>query len=292
MVLVGSVTTLLFGALTWGGWTVLPRAPSLGTALGAALGTVLLAAIAAYGAWLAWRGLRGYSRRSAWSDRAMLAVAAGFGVLGATGLAFAVVDVLRTDPLMALRASWISEVGGGWRMGMFVFAFPLQLAAHELGHVLCGRLVGFGFVSIQVGPWCLDRELGRWRVTFRPLAFGFGGRAMMRFRHEDRLGPRQAVFAAGGPAANLLHALLAGLAAAALSPPHSSPSAFAVGLLGGCEAQGLVLGVLNLVPIGLAGTDGARILQALRRPRALVAVRAGPSLEVKPPPFLRVVDKE
>lgn len=40
--------------------------------------------------------------------------------------------------------------------------------------------------------------------------------------------------------------------------------AVALGVLKGCAAEGMVLCVLNLLPVPGTGTDGARIVQALR----------------------------
>ena len=204
--------------------------------------------------------------------RAVLLVA---GVVLAIGVVAsylaAVVTVARVGPVVLQRASWHSLDGGAWFIVMMSLALPLHLAAHELGHALAGRWVGYEFLSIQVGPFCLDRPSGRWRVTWQPLQFGLGGRASAARGGSRRLARRTAIFAAGGPAANLLLALVAGLAAAAVPLPETAPGAVAVGFLNGCAAQGVILCVLNLVPIRGAGADGARILEALRRPGERVA---------------------
>jgi hypothetical protein len=147
---------------------------------------------------------------------------------------------------------------------MMTMALPLQLAAHEMGHIAAGRWVGFDFLNIQVGPLCLDRPSYRWRVTWQPVSFGLGGRATMTFHGKLGLPRCSAIFAAGGPAANLLFALAAGLVVVAVPAPGSSAAAVAVGLLKGCAVQGAILGAYNLLPVRGAGTDGARIVMALR----------------------------
>jgi hypothetical protein len=71
------------------------------------------------------------------------------------------------------------------------------------------------------------------------------------------------MFAAGGPAANLLLAAFSGLISAAVRPT-SALAALMVGVLNACAAQGVLLCAYNLIPIRLAGNDGARILEALQ----------------------------
>jgi hypothetical protein len=124
--------------------------------------------------------------------------------------------------------------------------------------------VGFEFVSIQVGPICLNRRARQWRVTWQPLQFGLGGRATVLFHGSPDFSQRSAVFAAGGPAANLLLALVAWVASAGAPLPETAAAAVALGVLKGCAAEGIILCVLNLIPVPGTGTDGARILHALR----------------------------
>jgi len=243
------------------------RASSPWGALKGMVAAGLLFAVAVYGAWLAGRGLRGYSRPTLRTDRLLFTAAVFLCAAGVASYLAMMVTFFSVGPVVLQRASWHSLNGTAWIAAMMSLALPLQLAAHELGHVVAGHLVGFEFLSIQVGPFCLDRPCGRWRVTWQPLAFGLGGRATVAFHGSHRLPQRTATFAAGGPAANLLLALVAGVAAAAAPLPGTAAAAVAVGFLNGCAAEGVLLCVLNLVPVRGTGTDGARILHALRPPR-------------------------
>lgn len=292
MMVVGSVIAVLFGALGCALAAAIPEQRSLGSAIGLGALMAFLLAIAAYGAWLAWRGGRGYSRPSPLVHRAMIAVYAVFMLAAAAGMVAWFVSVSRGDPVRLQRAPWWSLGGGEWRLAMLALSLPLQLLAHELGHVLAGRLVGFGFLSLQVGPFHLDRSLGRWRLTLRPLELGLGGRAEVWSEDHRRLPQRSAVFAAGGPAANLVVALLALLASAAIGVPVTAPGAVAAGLLGGCAWSGVALTLLNLLPVGGAGTDGARILTALRARRRPPREADEGVLAARKTSNLRVVNRE
>ncbi len=232
-------------------------------------------AIAAYGAALAWRGLRGYSRPTARSRRMLVAAACVFIGGGLAEALYAFVRAFTVGPVILQRAPWYSFDGSAWYAVLASVAVPLQLAAHELGHVVAGHLVGFEFHSIQVGPFCLDRLSGPWRMTWQPLALGLGGRATVVTRGGGRLPHRKAAFAAGGPAGNLLLTLAAVLAAAVAPTPTTAAGAFAGGFLHACVVLGIVFCLVNLVPVRGAGTDGARIVEALGAVRNAVVESDG-----------------
>lgn len=266
MLTVGVLFVLTFGVL---GVFILHEAGaarSASNALGTTALAMLVLAPAVYGLVLAWRGLRGVWRPRSATRRLALAVGVVLAAASLAAVPAAIVRLVRTDHLAMFRGGLHSVGGLDWYMTLMIFTLPVQLAAHELGHVLAGRWVGFEFLSIQVGPFCLDRALGPWRVTWQPLAFGFGGRATMLFHGRENLPRRSAIFAAGGPAANLLLAALAGFAAAA-AHPSSGLAALIVGVLNACALQGVLLGAYNLIPIRLASNDGARILEALQAMR-------------------------
>jgi hypothetical protein len=292
MALVGLLLACSFGAL---GLFIVREIVAATSSILDSLGLLLFAALvltpALYGAWLAWRGIRGYSR-PAGDQRIMVAILAVIFLCGLAGFGNAVLTVFRLGPALVQHAPWYTQQGGAWQFVMMTMAVPFQLAAHELGHIAAGRWVGFEFLSVQVGPFCLDRPSHHWRVTWQPLTFGLGGRATMAF--HGKLGfPRcSAIYAAGGPAANLLFALAAGLVVAALPAPESSAAAVAVGLLEGCAIEGAILGLYNLLPVRGAGTDGARIVTALQTPRELTVVprnSAAGSVRARP---LRLLDRE
>jgi hypothetical protein len=223
MLAVGILFALTFGFV--GGFVL--RAVGTAKSAGSALGTMVLAGLvlapAVYGLVLAWRGLRGYWRPRSWTHRLALGVGVVLAAASLAAVPSTIIRLFRTDHLSMLRGGLHSVGGLDWYFSLMILTAPIQLAAHEMGHVLAGRSVGFECgrrrsVSIQVGPLCLDRPLRAWRVTWQPLAFGFGGRATMLFHGRQDLPRRSAMFAAGGPAANLLLAAFSGLISAAVRP--------------------------------------------------------------------------
>lgn len=264
MLAVGFLFTATFGPAGVFALREVAAAKSARGAFGTMLVSVLVLAAAVYGLMLAWRGLRGSWRPAPWTRRLANGVAIVFAVLGLAVIPSTVRQFFRMDHLAMLRAGLRAVGGLDWYFTLMTIAAPVQIAAHELGHVIAGRWVGFEFLSIQVGPFCLDRPLRRWRVTWQPMAFGFGGRATMLFHGRHDLPARTAIFAAGGPGANLLVAALTALASAAAARPTSSSAALTLGVLNACAIEGVLLGVFNLIPIRLASNDGARILDALR----------------------------
>lgn len=50
-----------------------------------------------------------------------------------------------------------------WLIVMMTAAFYLQTILHEGGHLVCGLLTGYRFVSFRIGSWMVQRENGRLR---------------------------------------------------------------------------------------------------------------------------------
>lgn len=133
--------------------------------------------------------------------------------------------------------------------------------AHELGHALAARLVGAEIRAIMVVPF---------RMRLRPRRFEFAGPAgngdiggYMSYT-LDRIGARrkQALIAAAGPAANLLLAGLADMAASGFVAAGHDGWAAWFGTLASFSA---LMTVYNLIPF--PGSDGQHIFQNLRKPR-------------------------
>lgn len=162
--------------------------------------------------------------------------------------------------LAADDAQFSSAEALGLIASLPVMAFFVILL-HELGHLLGGRIVGFRFMLLIVGPlrverlgerivWRLNRNLG--------LAGGLAG-SVPTDQHDLRR--RMAVFTAGGPLASLLSGVLA-LAISLQSGTWVSA------LIGIGAAMSLVIAVVTMVPLVNGGfnTDGARLLMLWRDP--------------------------
>lgn len=151
----------------------------------------------------------------------------------------------------ALSWPWLIMIGVG---GLF-----LVLLAHELGHVIGGRLVGFRFRLLIVGPLKIDRVDERLRIGLnRSLALA-GGLAAASPADDRNLTRRMLIYVAGGPAMSLLF----GATALLLQPFTTGAPAFGLSLVG---LASLAIALVTLIPMRADGfaSDGARILMLLR----------------------------
>lgn len=140
--------------------------------------------------------------------------------------------------------------------GLSVFGVIL---AHELGHVLGGRLAGFRFRLLIVGPLKIDRNGARLRIGLnRSLALA-GGLAAASPADDRDLRRRMLIYVAGGPATSLL----LGAGALLVRPLLSGVPALTLSLIGFAS---LMIALVTLIPMRAGGfsSDGARILMLLR----------------------------
>lgn len=192
------------------------------------------------------------------SPRRSTAKALAFGLLLATAgagvgylLGSLIPDAGKGDGLTRSEALML--------FGALGIGMPILVLVHELGHLLGGRLVGFRFALLILGPLVLRRTATGLRLgTHRSPAL-WGGLALSVPTSFERLRQRTLWMVAGGPLASLtLGALLLGLGT--LLSPDLAPTAFILG------SASLALGAITLVPASTGGffTDGARIRQLSR----------------------------
>lgn len=195
-------------------------------------------------------------RRMMWFLLQMLGGGA-LGYYGVTWLLRSGVDLVPpgTGKLLPLLCMLIS----------LAIAFPLQLAVHELGHAIVGRIRGGFLLRYVVGPWrCLRFRSGfRWRRV-RSLK-GIGGFVQMLLPAGPGFRSALTWMLLGGPLANLL---LAGVALLLLAYAPWWPlrtAALPIALVG------VMIGLMNLVPFRVGGflTDGANLWRIWTDPVAL-----------------------
>jgi hypothetical protein len=147
-----------------------------------------------------------------------------------------------------------------------VFAIPVGVTFHELGHALAGLLLGSESVLVRVGgPWAGSITLWRLQIVVE------GGSNLLKAEcnvaGRRLMGPwAQASIAAAGPAASFI--LAAGCACAAWLPPSQNVLLQAVVLtIGGVS---LVLGVANLWPTetSLGRRSDSKVIVDVLRARA------------------------
>ena len=109
---------------------------------------------------------------------------------------------------------WVLPQGvpGKWVFVFLVVLFPICLfliVLHEAGHLAAGRLVGFRFEFVDLGPLRIARAGQRIRIRMLPKSSIPMAMAGCSPIDERNLRPRYAVFVAGGPIANLLAGAIA-----------------------------------------------------------------------------------
>ncbi|HEU4455732.1 MAG TPA: hypothetical protein VFR81_21895 [Longimicrobium sp.] len=193
---------------------------------------------------------------------------AGASVWSALGLLLVLVGALAALDRVtgdARAAAGATPGGGASVLAVLVGVAWLAVAAHEAGHLLGGRWMGFRFHLFVVGPVRLSRVGGRVRPGLnRSMALG-GGVALSVPPDARELRTRFAAVAAGGPAASLA---CAAAAAAAYALVGDWPLARLC--LGVFAVLSAALGAVTLVPNAAGGlpSDGARLLR-LARPGAV-----------------------
>jgi hypothetical protein len=92
---------------------------------------------------------------------------------------------------------------------LFVPAFFFVIALHEGGHALAGVWMNFDFRMYVVGPFLWDKEQNGWKFKWNKNVNTSGGLVVCIPNSSDNVSKRFSIYAAGGPVASLLTALLA-----------------------------------------------------------------------------------
>ncbi len=155
-----------------------------------------------------------------------------------------------------------------------LMAFPCLLLAifcviafHELGHVIAGLLAGFEFRLITVGPFMIEREVGKLRFKWNTNLNTAGGLALCLPKNSDNIIKKFMFFAAGGPLASLLLAVTAYLLTWVVIYDNQIFVSFTYHIFFSITAVfSLVVFLITMLPMKEGGfyTDGARILNLWR----------------------------
>lgn len=160
---------------------------------------------------------------------------------------------------------WVLFIGGLLATVLFV------IATHELGHLIGGRLVGFRFRLLTVGPLRVVRSNGRIRFGLNRNLIQYAGMAGSSPDDPTGMRWRMALVLAAGPVASLLAGSMA-LALLITDVPDTlirdRYAGFVVARSVALFAAGsLAVGVITAMPGGSRGrpTDGSRLLELLGR---------------------------
>ena len=154
-----------------------------------------------------------------------------------------------------------------WLIVMMTAAFYLQIILHEGGHLVCGLLTGYRFVSFRIGSWMVQRENGWLRFHRYSLAGTAGQCLLAPPEMTDGKMPYQ-LYNLGGVLFNLLSALLSGLLALHFGDVWTAKVFFEM-----LCVTGLGNAMTNGIPLRVQGVanDGANACGLGKDPAALRA---------------------
>jgi len=145
----------------------------------------------------------------------------------------------------------------------FVVMLLLSVLLHELGHLIGGRLVGFHFLLLIVGPFKVQRIGPRLHYGWNRHLNLAGGLAASVPKDHRHLRWRMFLMVAGGPAISLL---CTGLALYFVFRFVFSLEPWQQGLLLLFGAMNSAISLLTLIPLPTCGfaSDGSRLLLLVR----------------------------
>ncbi|MEY4929845.1 MAG: hypothetical protein RI909_569, partial [Bacteroidota bacterium] len=92
---------------------------------------------------------------------------------------------------------------------LFIPAFFFVIALHEGGHALAGVWMNFDFRMYVVGPFLWDKEQHGWKFKWNKNVNTSGGLVICIPTGTHAMSKRFSVYAAGGPVASVVTALIA-----------------------------------------------------------------------------------
>ena len=160
-------------------------------------------------------------------------------------------------------------------LALLVASVPLLILAHEVGHVLGGKLARFRFMFLSVGPLMISKRMGGLKVTVDKNQAVLGGLTSMYPTSTENLSSRIALLVACGPIMSLLVGiLLIGLRNQYMLLPEATQPAMN-GVVDLYARKGFMIlgslslffGVISLIPtkMGALYTDGAHLWMLLRK---------------------------
>jgi Peptidase family M50 len=186
----------------------------------------------------------------------------GFGVFGYFVGKYGLTSMPRLR-ISALPASAIIAVPL-----LFIILFFLVIAIHEGGHALVGVWMKFDFRMYVVGPFMWEKEQSIWKFKWNKNVNTMGGMVLCLPTGNDNLINRFSYYAAGGPVASILLALVSYGLYLFISHVGLYGTGFVLtrGLFIIISFLSLMIFIVTALPMRMGGfyTDGARFLR-LRR---------------------------
>ncbi|MEM1122029.1 MAG: M50 family metallopeptidase [Bacteroidota bacterium] len=146
---------------------------------------------------------------------------------------------------------------------ILMLAFFVVIFIHELGHVIGGLIMGNEFGFMIVGPFKLQKEEGKYSLTWNKSAEMAGGLALTLPTSTENFKKRRAVVIGSGPFASLLLAIACGSLWYFSVFEHFSNLNLANTTTGAMSAA---IFLATMIPSKLGGfmSDGMQLLMTLR----------------------------
>ena len=187
----------------------------------------------------------------------MVLLGAALGIVAGKDLFDVVEDVTFGEYLLHIA----------WLIVMLTAASYLQLILHEGGHLVCGLLTGYRFVSFRIGSWMVQKEHGKLCLHRYTLA-GTGGQCLLAPPDMTEGKMPYKFYNLGGVLSNLLFALLGGLLVMWCRNVWAAKVFFEMFCL-----SGVGMALTNGIPLRVQGiaNDGANARDLGKDPAALRA---------------------
>ena len=92
-------------------------------------------------------------------------------------------------------------------IGIFILAFFIQIILHEAGHLICGLLSGYEFVSFRVGSLTLVKEDGKFSIKKFSIK-GTGGKCLLMPKNDNYKECSYILYNLGGILMNLIVSII------------------------------------------------------------------------------------
>ncbi len=187
-----------------------------------------------------------------------------FGVIG-IGVGYAIGKMAATGTSSSTLPAWVKIS----LIGLLIPAFFVAIGVHEGGHAVAGVKVGFDFKMYVVGPFMWEKDTTGWRFKWNRNVNTAGGMVMCLPTDTQDLPRRFSIFAAGGPLASLLLAVLA-YGIYAMGFKGSPKGDIANEIMGSfflfTAFLSMFFFITTAIPLHVGGfySDGARIIRLLR----------------------------
>ena len=193
-----------------------------------------------------------------WRQRVRVVVLMGAGV---------VIGLLGVNVFDRLTGGFDVEVPPlHWLLVGLLVITLFVILVHELGHVAGGKLAGFRFFMLVVGPFKLIREGMDLRLRLNKALNPGGGLALLLPEDEHVSVRRMALYIAGGPVFSLAGGVVLFGVMVALGKAGDAAPGYAGFFLLVSAVMSIAIGVITFLPLPSSGfaNDGTQLLDLMR----------------------------